>query len=335
MPLRLSVIICTKNRPADLRITLQSIGQQTRLPECLVFIDDGDTEKNREILREWESIPTIQVLYIHPEPRNSGLPQARNLGIDLVPATTDIILFLDDDVTLEPTYLECILDIFKKNPDAEGVSGFIRSPYHHRSLPVKLMLFVTGCILPSLVPVSLFSPRVTFTAEALYPLFRKPHTETVPAQWLSGCNMAFRSGVFKNGAAFDENLTRYALGEDMIFSYGLSCNGRKLLLSCNALLIHRVSGENHTPPFWKLVMTFGYRNYIISRVVQNRIFGSFWYTVFCIQYILSSGILSIWRGTGPGHVKEVIRAYSVTREFMQEIESGNLERFNAFLYTLQ
>jgi GT2 family glycosyltransferase len=330
----ISIIICTKNRSSDLATTLDSVFSQRMLPDCLVIIDDGNAEDTRAILKNFDSMPEVRIVYVHPEKESSGLPEARNRGIQALPDLTGIILFLDDDVTLEKTYLEKIRDLFLKNPDLCGASGFIRNGNHDRSLPVKVLLLIAGFILPPLVPVSLFGPRVTRTAEALYPVFRRPRTDAVSAQWLSGCNMAYRSTVFKEGGAFDEQLTRYALGEDMLFSHRLYKNGKKILLSHNALLTHRLSGEGRIPPFRKLVMIFGYRKYAISRFVHNRRSSSFWYAVFVIQCVLSSIITAIRYGRGLAFIREVIRAYRITREFEQEIGSGNLERFNAFLSTL-
>ncbi len=334
MPSGMSIIICTKNRSADLEITLGSVFSQRILPDCLVIIDDGDAKATRKILKKFDSPPDVRTVYVNPERESSGLPEARNRGIQALPDLEEIILFLDDDVTLEESYLENLRDLFLKNPDLIGASGFIRNGNHNHSLLVKVLLLVTGFFLPPLVPVSLFGPRVTRTAEALYPLFRKPRADSVPAQWLSGCNMAFRSMVFREGDAFDEQLTRYALGEDMLFSHRLYQNGKKILLSYNALLTHRVSGEGRIPPFRKLVMIFGYRKYAISRFVHNRRSGSFWYSVFMVQCVLSSIITAVRYGRGLVPVKEAIRAYRMTREFEQEIGSGDLERFNAFLSTL-
>jgi hypothetical protein len=182
--------------------------------------------------------------------------------------------------------------------------------------------------------VSLYRPKVTRTAETLYPLFQKPGIEAVPAQWLSGCNMAYRSTVFFKGTGFDEQLIRYAIGEDMLFSHQIYQKGRILLLDYNAQLTHRVSREARIPPFQKLVMMFGYRRYVISAFIQNRALGSVWYAVFVLQCILSSIILSAKYGGGLTYTKNVIRAYRITQPFEEEIGAGQLERFNTFFSSL-
>jgi glycosyltransferase involved in cell wall biosynthesis len=334
MPSGISIIICTKNRSSDLDSTLDSVFLQCILPDTLVIVDDGDAETTRSILRKFDSFRGIRVIHVHPETESTGLPAARNKGIRTLPDLTGIILFLDDDVTLETTYLETIQDLFLKNPDLCGASGFINNVYHNRSLPTKGLLLLAGFILPNLVPVSMYGPRVTRTAEALYPLFRKSRADAVPAEWLSGCNMAYRSTVFREGYLFDEHLVRYAQGEDLLFSHRLYQDKRKLLLSYNARLMHRISTANRIPPFGRLLMMFGYRNYEISRFVHNRFISSVWYAFFVMQYFLSTIIISIRDKKGMAPVKEVIRAYGMTREFEREIRVGQLERFNIFLSTL-
>jgi GT2 family glycosyltransferase len=334
MPTGLSIIICTKNRPADLEITLESVFSQRVLPDYLVIIDDGQAGYTRTILKKFDSVQEVRVVYIHPEIESSGLTAARNRGIRALPDLTGVILFLDDDVTLEENYLETLRNLFLKTPDLCGAGGFLRNPYHNFSLPVKIPLVLAGSLIPNLVPVSLFYPRVTRTAEALYPIFRKPFADAVPAQWLSGCNMAYRSNVFGEGALFDEHLIRYAQGEDMLFSHRLCQQKKRLLLSYDARITHRVSGESRSPPLRKLVMMFGYRNYEISRFIPGNRTSSFWYGIFVIQFILSCAILSIVTKKETTSVREAIRAYGMTREFTKEIMHGNLERFNDFLATL-
>jgi GT2 family glycosyltransferase len=333
-PLQVSIIICTKNRSEDLELTLKSVFSQTHFPDSLVLVDDSDGETARMILEKFCRESPVCGIYVHSYPANNGLPAARNRGIQKVPSLRGIILFLDDDVTLEENYLRTLLELFERNPDVVGATGFIRNKYHDRSFPLKLLFLITGCIIPALIPVSLFGPRVTWTAEALYPLYRKPRADAVPAQWLSGCNMAYRSTVFIEGFTFDEHLVRYAQGEDVLFSHRLYRVGKKLLLSYNAHLTHRISVDSRISPFRKLAMIFGYRNYEISRFIPSRLSGSFLYTVFVIQFIISIVIISVSNKKGLAPVTEVIRAYGMTREFEQEIKSGYLERFNDFLSTL-
>src|SRR5579872_6041870 len=110
---RISVIIPTKNRPHDLELTVQSLLRQTRWPDELILVDQS-SEKSFI-----KPIP-IQLRHIH-DPSIRGLTEARNAGMAI--ANGSIWLFLDDDVILEPTFIQELLAAY--SPDVTGVSGII------------------------------------------------------------------------------------------------------------------------------------------------------------------------------------------------------------------
>ena len=62
----------------------------------------------------------IPLRYIH-DPELSGAATARNAGMDI--ASGDILLFLDDDVVLESSFIQEIVAAFE--PGITGVSGII------------------------------------------------------------------------------------------------------------------------------------------------------------------------------------------------------------------
>ena len=105
MPLSvLSIIICTKNRPNDLKITLGSVFQQSFLPDSVVIVDDSTSDDTEILVRDYAASTPVNLIYSHSPRPHSGLPAARNTGIKKIPDITEIILFLDDDVTLEKQY---------------------------------------------------------------------------------------------------------------------------------------------------------------------------------------------------------------------------------------
>src|SRR5665213_2801863 len=97
-------VIATKDRPADLRRMLRSIATQTHRPDLVIIVDSSNTpvsfvaEEFRELLR---------VQYIHRLPPSAAAQ--RNAGIDAIPADVELIAFVDDDATLEPSALEAML----------------------------------------------------------------------------------------------------------------------------------------------------------------------------------------------------------------------------------
>ncbi len=73
--------------------------------------------------------------------RTSGLGpgQARNLGVQA--ARSDVILFTDDDVVVEPDWVTCAVSFLVAHPDHVGVEGVVRSapwdPLYESSIEVS------------------------------------------------------------------------------------------------------------------------------------------------------------------------------------------------------
>jgi glycosyltransferase involved in cell wall biosynthesis len=99
-----SVIIPTYNRKDLLRETLDSLAQQT-FPENnfeVIVVDDGSTDGTNGAVAAGFPFP---VRYFSQS--NQGDASARNFGAQQSQA--EFLVFLDDDILLEPDYLSCLL----------------------------------------------------------------------------------------------------------------------------------------------------------------------------------------------------------------------------------
>ena len=191
--LTVSVIIPTKNRTADLERTIKTLLQQTVQPLELIIVDQSAKPTfTRKI-----TIPTV---CIH-DPTLSGLTAARNTSMRV--AQGDIWLFLDDDVLLEPDFIEKILEAY--DPNVTGVSGIITN-YSAPALRQRLweVIFQVG-------PFRDERQRVYRDAGRL--LDARP----IRVRQLGGGLMSFRATKIRN-QLFDTNLTGACPGEDIEFS---------------------------------------------------------------------------------------------------------------------
>ncbi len=114
----ISVILPTMNRGEDMRAFLDSLRAQTRMPDELVVVDAG--ESVQALLEEGLRGSGIRLVYRRSEP---GTSLQRNLGIDL--ACGAFLFFLDDDMVLEPDYIERSMEAFELpfEPPVGGVMG--------------------------------------------------------------------------------------------------------------------------------------------------------------------------------------------------------------------
>lgn len=111
----ITVIVPLYNKKAEVGRTLNSILSQTMKDFELIVVDDGSTDGSAEIVKEYCD-PRIHLI----QQENMGLPATRNVGIRA--AKTQIITFLDADDEWYPNFLETILSLRNKFPDA-GLYG--------------------------------------------------------------------------------------------------------------------------------------------------------------------------------------------------------------------
>ena len=108
-----TILIPTYNQQDTLEQTINSALAQT-VPCEIIVINDGSTDNTKFIAEEYAE---KGVKVIHQS--NRGLSSARNTGI--MNATGDIIIPLDSDDIMEPTYVERIEKVFAET-DADIVA---------------------------------------------------------------------------------------------------------------------------------------------------------------------------------------------------------------------
>lgn len=112
---RAVVVMPTRDRPGDLERALAALSrQETARAWELVVVDDGSVPPAR--------VPGGAVVRLE----GGGPGPARNAGWRH--ATADVVLFTDDDVEPDPTWVEAALAFLEAHPDHVGVEGPTRSP---------------------------------------------------------------------------------------------------------------------------------------------------------------------------------------------------------------
>ena len=222
--LSVSVIIPTKNRAADLARTIETLLLQTVQPLELIIVDQSPA------LTFTRQIP-IPVVCIH-DPTLSGASVARNVAMDR--AQGDIWLFLDDDVLLEPDFIEEILKAYY--PNVTGVSGIITN---YSVPPLKQRLWES---LFQLGPFRDERQSIYRRAASLRGM------EPIRVRQFGGGLMSFRASAIC-GHHFDTNLIGASPGEDIDFCVGLPKDS-VLLITPRARLIHNRSPESRDTTHW-------------------------------------------------------------------------------------
>lgn len=122
--MKLSLIICTYKRAQSLLRLLDSVEQQSRMPDEILIVD-GSPDDETALALEHNNIRQLHYYKVKPEER--GLTKQRNIGVDLCNENTDIVAFLDDDIVLDLDYFKNLLATYDEKPEAIAVGGYINN----------------------------------------------------------------------------------------------------------------------------------------------------------------------------------------------------------------
>ena len=111
----ISIIIPLYNKASTIQHTISSVLSQTIQDFELIIVDGNSTDGSFEIASQIND-PRIVLFKQH----GKGISTARNQGVEK--AKSDIVAFLDADDTWEPNFLETILQLTEKYPNA-GMYG--------------------------------------------------------------------------------------------------------------------------------------------------------------------------------------------------------------------
>ena len=216
---RISVIICTRDRPAHLRECLRSLERLSERPEEILVVDNASrTSETREVASEF---PGIRYIF---EPR-PGLDLARNTGFRH--SSGEIIAYTDDDVVVHSDWIKRLRHGFAE-PSVWAVTG--------PALPAALateaqMAFETFWRFDRGYQPILFTPEFARQTRS-----RGTPTWTIGA----GANMALRRQAFLLVGGFDERLDVGAAGcgGDSELWYNLLSRGKSCRYEPGAVVFH-------------------------------------------------------------------------------------------------
>ena len=195
-----SVIVCSYNGATTLAACLDSLGKINYPHYEVVLVDDGSTDKTREIAARFPN-----VRYIHQP--NHGLSHARNTGA--AAAQGDVFAYTDSDCMADGDWLYYLVGTLVTG-DFAGVGGPNVTPPAQNWIQACVAAAPGG---PSHVLL----------------------TDTV-AEHIPGCNMAFYRSAFESVGGFD--VEYHKAGDDVDFCWRLQQAGYVIGFSPTALVWH-------------------------------------------------------------------------------------------------
>jgi GT2 family glycosyltransferase len=214
-----SVIICTRRRPKQLRRCLSALSESEEgaLETIVVDNSSGDGE-TRTVVEEFPGV-------IHCVEPCGGLSQARNTGIKQ--SSGDIIAFTDDDVLVSRNWIGSVREALS-NERVFGLTGLVLAGELETQSQLRFEVdYGFNCgYRPKLFDSVFFTSMVK---------------RGVPV-WLigAGANMAFRRVVFRKVGLFDTRLGAGASGcsEDSEMWYRMLAAGMPIVYDPRAVVFH-------------------------------------------------------------------------------------------------
>jgi GT2 family glycosyltransferase len=230
MALTITVIIPTKNRCELIRELLNSLEKVrglTRIQPKIIVGDNASTDSTAKILATRKThFPTELTLMTVSSPGKSAV---LNRAIQF--STGDVLAFLDDDVIVDPCWLEEIEGFFQRNPTHCVGQGRIRTGPGDSSDPEIRRLLQRYRTIPQL----------------------EYSSDIGDLHSLNGANIAIRRAVFERAGYFDERLGPGASGtsEDVELAQRIRRAGMKIAYMPRAIVYHRVDRERLTEQYFK------------------------------------------------------------------------------------
>jgi GT2 family glycosyltransferase len=170
-----SVVVCTRDRPDELRLCLESLGALRAPPREIIVIDNSPADpRTRDVCADF---PVAHV----PE-HVPGTARARNRGI--LEASGRLVAFTDDDCVVDPGWLDDLAGAFT-DPLVMAVAGYV-GPLELKT-PAQYLFHQHGGFGRAFQPMVLSGP------------------ETKACGFGDG-NVVFRRDVFEEIGLFSEHL---------------------------------------------------------------------------------------------------------------------------------
>jgi len=226
----LAVCVPTMERPDALRTLLESLLEQRRCPDLVLVVDASRSSSTRVVCEQMA--PRFPKESLRYEKSSPGLPSQRRVCIDQIRRAPFVryLCFLDDDVTLEPSFLSTIL-AFLESEDGRtfgGVCGYDLAnwdrPFERLEVAYQRLGLFGGELRPG---------RWTYCGHFLELTHMPPSDDVVKCDFLLGGLTVWRTEVFDRFLP-PIDLKGYALGEDKhfslrvgtLFDLGVHCGAR-------------------------------------------------------------------------------------------------------------
>ena len=125
-PITVSLCISTYNRHAALQLCLESVLNQSRMPDEILVGDDGSTDETRKLVGSY--IPKFKIPLIHLWQPDDGFRLASVRNVCFREAKGTYVIQIDGDTILEKRFIEDHILFSRKKTFLSGSRSLINEP---------------------------------------------------------------------------------------------------------------------------------------------------------------------------------------------------------------
>jgi len=227
------ICICTRGRSLSLLELLDSLAASKGIKDRFIRIVVNGEAPSPELLQSIRDKRITENLNLVVNYSALGLTKARNFALD--ESTSELITFIDDDITVEKNCFIEIEQFFSLNEKIVGSAPVISGMYS------ELRNSFFGRLKLSWIRKS-YQGKVSKSGKNFWFIDDLRIPEQTNVMWLPGCCMTYRRSRV-DGIRFPEELQNgptggYSLGEDVIFSIRASKFG-ELHLNPRTRIFHK------------------------------------------------------------------------------------------------
>jgi glycosyltransferase involved in cell wall biosynthesis len=257
MSVRLAIVLTTRNRSQNLQLALESICNNSVLPETISIVSSGENINNT--LTKYLKLTNI----VHEHVTIAGQYHQRQVALDKVVHNHDLILLMDDYNILDNNFVyECITSFSKLENYIVGMGVTI---VNHEIVQPRLKN--TRRLIHN------YSPEGGVVLKSGIGIPYQNLEKYSSTEWLNGSSV-WRSFIFNEFKHVEMNGT-YAAAEDLIFSYPIS-KKYKLITNRDLKLMHGERNIKTSKFFWRAFKTNLHRLFFVE---QHQELSKIWFYV--------------------------------------------------------
>lgn len=228
----ISAIIPTVGRPEMLRCCLDSLAKQTVRVSEVIVVHCGNDAETLAITQDpcWREAG-FEVRYFHHPERNC----ARQRNFAIARAKFDNLLLVDDDIEVEPQWVEELFKPIWSDPKVGATMGrLLNQPLARPTFFWRLYRIVLHGRVEGFEPGKLIGA-------ALPNGFPTTGDKTIACEWIGGGISALRRDAFESVDGFASFFTGSSPGEDLDLGYRLSRRWQVLYVPAAKCIHHQAS----------------------------------------------------------------------------------------------